>query len=199
MKPISGNPLNGIDRKPGSSDIYTMDSKKFASELFSRFIPVWIWIALAVIVTLGIIAGFFDIRLIIIAFLIVLIVFPAIVGFLYYSYALSRECFINRIPHSVRIADDSLEVTLYIKESQDESQDESEEDNEESYRTRKEIFSPGNIGKLKINTDGAFLTINDRHKGFLFIPYEAFEYKGDFITLTKRLKSIYDENIKRQS
>lgn len=99
--------------EPVESGIFRMGGGAFAAALVRNFGRGWI-IAFAVIVCASILPGIFiDVRFLIIALMMVLIISPMMLVFLYYSYGLRRECFINTIPHTVSVEEDMVKVRMY--------------------------------------------------------------------------------------
>lgn len=167
-----------------------MDSGRFASELFIRFMPWWAWI-IAAIGVVGIFLGLiFDLRIALMALMVVLIIMPMIIGLLYYVHALSRECFINRLAHTVAVRDNNLIVTLYIREAKDNEAEQSadnptdskkeKEPGKDDCRTREEVFTPREIKGWELKPSGGYISLAGKNKGFLYVPFDAFDDDGDF-------------------
>ena len=51
--------------------------------------------------------------------MILFIVFPMVASFLYYSYGLRRECFLNVVDHDVAILEEGVRIRLYRDETPD--------------------------------------------------------------------------------
>lgn len=151
--------------KSVESVIFRMEGGAFAAALVRNFGRGWI-IAFAVIVIASIIPGIFiDGRFLIIALMVVLIVIPLMLSFLYYSYGLRRECFINTIPHTVSIEEDSVKVKIFTDR-------ESEDENEWKYREL--LFPKKDFGKYKVDGDAVEFEMGNPRRGFLWLPLSAY-------------------------
>lgn len=148
------------------SGIFRMGGGAFATALVRNFGRRWI-IAFAVIVIASVLPGIFiDVRFLIIALMVVLIVSPMMLVFLYYSYGLRKECFVNIIPHTVSVEEDSVKVKIYTDRD-------SEDENEWKYR---EIFFPkGDFGKYRVDGDAVEFELGKPKRGFLWLPLSAYE------------------------
>lgn len=151
--------------EPVESGIFRMGGGAFAAALVRNFGRGWI-IAFAVIVCASILPGIFiDVRFLIIALMVVLIISPMMLVFLYYSYGLRRECFINTIPHTVLVEEDTVKVRIYTdRESEDESE----------WKYRELFFPKEDFGKYKIDGDAVEFELGKPKRGFLWLPLSAY-------------------------
>lgn len=151
--------------EPVESGIFRMGGGAFAAALVRNFGRGWI-IAFAVIVCASILPGIFiDVRFLIIALMMVLIISPMMLVFLYYSYGLRRECFINTIPHTVSVEEDMVKVRMYTdRESEDES----------GWKYRELFFPKEDFGKYRIDGDAVEFELGKPKRGFLWLPLSAY-------------------------
>lgn len=148
-----------------------MPQGAFCRELFRRFTPVWLIVLAVVSVLTAVFMAAVDIRISLVAMMVVLLVVPFVEAMLYYSYALSRENFINGLPHSVRIDNDRLVVTLWRRPTEDEQEEYVAEGEEKKYiRLRDESFDPAHITGWTPGSQGGTASLSDRRRGFLYIP-----------------------------
>lgn len=152
--------------KPVESEIFRMGGGTFAAALVRNFGRRWI-ISFAVIVIASILPGIFlDARFLIIALMVVLIISPMMLVFLYYSYGLRQECFVNIIPHTVAIEGDSVKVKIYTdRDSEDESE----------WKYRELLFPKGDFGKYRVDGDAVEFELGKPKRGFLWLPLSAYD------------------------
>ncbi|MGM9815513.1 MAG: hypothetical protein ACI304_00460 [Lepagella sp.] len=104
----------------GSQDIETplfrMGGFAFIRYLMKCFAMPWL-LSLTAISLIGIALGILlDIRILIIALMIITIIIPMLMAFMYYYHGLRQECFFNVLPHTIRISPQALTIRLHIKE-----------------------------------------------------------------------------------
>lgn len=165
------------------SKVYQMPASRLTRELMWRYGKHWIIGLTLVSVIFGLIGAILDLRWLLIAFMIFLIIMPSIVGLVYYSYALNRECFVNRLPHTVALVEDNLRVTLKIKtfkEDEELNEDHDEAAENPEYRDRVETFPGTTVVDWEPMEKGGLVIVKDKNRGFIFIDYDAFESPGDF-------------------
>lgn len=187
------------------NQLYKMTAGSFARELFLRYGRPWLVVILLLII-LGVLAFIImDFRWGLLFLFIVLVLMPAVMAFLYYGYALRRECFINTLPHTIAVVDDRLVVSLYALIPDDDLEILSGETNvlelprddveeavkgsqKEHYRKlHDEIFNSSVITHCERSIDGVEISIKDKHKGFIWVPSMAFGDPQDFTKFTNWL------------
>lgn len=153
------------------TEIYQMPAVRFCRELMRRFAPKWLWIGVALFVA-GMIAGIVvDVRWTIVGFMILLISIPQGMAVAYYRNALKPECFINKVPHSVRLEDGNIYVTVFRK-----SDDPELKDSMEPIRTY--CFPAESVTGRSITDGDTYYEINHENRGFLWIPGKMNNYEN---------------------
>ena len=139
-------------------------------EMAFRFGLMWIFV-LAGIVVAGIVASLFDIRFLIVALMAVF----------YLSYGLRPECFVNSVPHTLRLTDDGVEATLVFTSV-------SLEGDEIIEKVRRILFDYNEIGSLSVGGSDTVAVLRKPLLGFIVIPRNVFVEKEDYYTFTRNLR-----------
>lgn len=164
---------------------FRMSGGRFAAELVFRYAGVWLLLLSATAVT-GVALGIaVDLRWMIAALMVVFIIIPMVLAFLYYYYGLRRECFVNMLPHRIVVEDEGISVRLKLSSA------ECQENKECSYRN--EFFSFSEMQPYRIGTDSVIIPFKAPVRGFIWIPADAFD---DTAVLTSALEMI-DKGIRR--
>lgn len=163
----------------GMSRVFKMSSGSFAKELLFEY--AWIWLlGLSLIAVGGLVLGFvIDFRWILIGFMIICLVIPMALAFLYYYYGFRRECVVNTIDHRVIVAEDGLICRLRIPVDND--------DNEIRYRWRDEFFPFASMKKFVIGNNAAIIPLKSPSKGFLWLPSDSFNEEEHLSALLRLL------------
>ena len=173
------------------SKVIKMDARSFVMELVFRY--AWIWIlGLSVVAVMGIALGItVDLRWLVVGLLIVCVVAPTLLAFLYYYYGLQRGCFVNTLPHRIVIADDGLIARLVIPVSDKKEHDDgdNEDNTADKYRIRDEFFPFDKMHRFVIGNNSAIIPLKSDLKGFLWIPANAFNDESHLSDLLKLLDS----------
>lgn len=161
------------------SRVFKMGAGKFAVELIFRY--SWIWLlSCSLLAVGGIVLGIaIDLRWLVVALMIIFIVIPFVLAFLYYFYGLRRECYVNTILHRFIVREDGLVCRLYILDSNSE--------NERTYRTRDEFFPYTSMKRFVIGNNSAVIPLRSPAKGFLWIPADSFNNTDHLSALLKLL------------
>lgn len=185
-------PLN-----PETNEI-RMSSGRFLPELIFRFGGIWM-LSLCIISVAGLALGIvIDLRWFVLGLMLIFVVLPMIISFMYYYYGLRRECYVNTLPHRIRMQEDGLAVTMVFKHRKEEKKEDSNQENpeEETGHTeepefeiteREEIFPYSMLNPMKVTSDSAMFFFRKPRKGFIWIPVNAFD---DPETLSEFLERI---------
>lgn len=108
-----------------SSGIYRMGHGVFFRRLAARHAAKWLWICGSAALFSLVMALVVDFRWLVVSFAVICLGFPMLVAFLYFYYGLRKECFVNIVPHSLRIEPEKnvLTVTLYRLEEPESDED----------------------------------------------------------------------------
>lgn len=160
---------------PATTGIYSMSMPDFLATLFAMRLAssarLKIAVIAVIIITLAnIIIGFiFDLRYIIIALMILLLMMPLAAAMLYICDALKPLIFFNPLPHSIAFVDDTLILKIYSKKDLD----------DDSIPAITIPFSQITSYKIR-NSDVIFSITRDRQTGWLYLPVDAFESPESF-------------------
>ena len=155
-----------------TSGIFKMSATNFMLTFIFRY--AWIWIlALSMVGVAGLVTGIvIDLRWFIVGLMIILIVLPMIAAYLYYSFALRVECFVNTVNHTVSCGVTSLEVKMYFDDK----------------KTRSEFFEYSDLNMFQINAQSLTIPFAGKKKGYIWIPMSAFENEDEFYAMADCLR-----------
>lgn len=162
-----------------ATSVFRVNHRTFALEMMGRYGKVW-WIMLGIAVAATAIAALLtrDLRWAIISLMAVMILLPMAVAFLYFSYGLRRECWLNIVPHSVEFYPDLLRIRVEVPPFPGRNEDE-EDDDVASGRKYMLIFHRTQIGRYKLVSEGLSVALCGEARGFLRLPYSAFFSEKD--------------------
>lgn len=196
MIPVSGSEYDPDWSDSTHSKVFKMSGKRFAMELLFRY--AWLWLlSLSLFAVAGLVLGIVvDLRWLVAALMIVCIVLPMVLGFLYYYYGLRRECFVNTVPHRMIVGDNGILCRLRIKEIKNTSDsDQIADSDHDAVRFRDEFFPYESMEKFIIGKDSALVPLKKPFSGFLWIPADAFT-DTDHLSLLLRKLDQKTESIK---
>lgn len=171
---------NGTELETG---IFSMPRGMMIRSLFTSFgltLTLSMFVMLFCCAVLGV---FIDIRFFIVALMILFLVFPMYAAMLYFNYGLREECFLNVMPHKLRIDKDGIIIEAYAEKKNEEGELTGYE-----YRYAKKIDYADIHGYI-VESSGVRIPVGAKRKvGFIYIPQHAF---GDADHLAEALKVIY--------
>ncbi|MDE6866592.1 MAG: hypothetical protein K2J23_04275 [Muribaculaceae bacterium] len=186
------------------TSIYKIERGEFGRLLFAMYGGRWIAV-IALSVFLCLIAGIvFDWRFLFLALIIIALIAPPIVMFLYFNYGMKGKNYLNILDHKLSISDTSLKVTLYPyvkeedrgdrigKEMEDKSEDErlrrekgsgydDEAEGDAMPRSREYEYSFADFGGYLTGKGSVIFPFLPPNVGFLVIPEKSFANHDDFI------------------
>lgn len=183
---------------------FTVGRADFARAMMARFGNKW-WLLLTILILAGSATGavLSDWRWGVAGLMLALVVAPAGAAFLYFSYGLKRECYINVIPHTVNISSGGILVSADVMPRPDEVPEGSEPQPIRIYNTH---FPTTSVGKYRVDSKGITIDINAPSRGFLILPYSAFESPEHFrmaveilVGIIRNKASQKNENTKRHT
>lgn len=197
MNPVSGPEYDQNWSDNNHSRVFRMSGKGFALELLFRY--AWIWLlSLSMFAVAGLVLGIMvDLRWLVAALMIVCIVLPLVLGFLYYYYGLRRECFVNTVSHRLIVGESGIICRLWLKGKKNDTNEEAEIANNDvcEIRFRDEFFPYESMGKFVMGKDSALVPLKKPLSGFLWIPSDAFT-EPDHLSLLLRKLDAKTELIK---
>ncbi len=161
------------------------------------------------IITIGLLCCgiLFDVRWVIVALMVIFIVSPAILCYLYFFHGFRKSTVVNSIPHTLIFTPDALIAKVLKRIEEDESTKEEatviedqiskkeersngEEKFEEHYRL---TFPYGSIKSCIPGRQGYIISLLAPEKGFLWMPYDAFPNQQDLTEVTAHLRKKLSE------
>lgn len=112
---------------PTETNEIRMSSGRFLSELIFRYAGVWM-LTLCIISVIGLALGIVvDLRWFVAGLMLIFVVLPMLISFLYYYYGLRKECYVNTLRHKIRMEEEGLVITMRFRQNNDEEQNNEEE------------------------------------------------------------------------
>lgn len=146
-----------------NSSFTTITFRMSAANFMTTFIfkYAWIWIlALSSVGLIGLIVGIVvDIRWFIVGLMVILIILPMISAFLYYTFALKPECYVNIVEHDIELNENGIKVNMLFEEE----------------KTRTEVFEYNDFARIDLGPKSLNLIMRKPRKGFIWVPFSAFE------------------------
>lgn len=180
------------------SRIIKMNGMSFLTELIFRYAGIWLLVLSATAVD-GLVLGIaVDLRWFVAGLMIVFLIIPMAMAFLYYYYGLRKECFVNTVPHVISLMEDGINVKILVPDTTDDTgpdapgnEQSSNADgssatvNSEASGTlgsapsfreiRTEFFPFSAMLPMRIGHDSAIIPFAPPAKGFIWIPADAFD------------------------
>lgn len=136
---------------------------------------------LAVSLVLGI---WLDLRFFIITLMVIFIVSPMILGFMYYYYGLGERCYFNVTKHAVEFSEQGIKISMYFPEV-------AEPDSEETERSEKCVvknISYAFLHRYNVRRNSVIFPVGQKRiDGFIWLPETAFDSSEEFVSAVKFL------------
>lgn len=161
------------------SEIYKMGAGRFAMELMFRYSGIWL-LVLSSVGLIGVIAGAaIDIRWFLIGMLLIFVVSPMLLAFMYYYYGLSRECYVNTLYHKIVIEEEGIRIKFPNVDKGAEVEHGTEKTDSDSSKCgesslKDEFFKYSSMSAYKIGNSSVTIPVKTESKGFIWIPADAF-------------------------
>ena len=142
---------------------FKMTQFNWMREMIFRY--AWIWmLSLSLLAVAGLVLGIVvDLRWLVGSLMLVCIVLPSLLLFLYYYFGLRREAFVNTVPHTLTPTEQGLQVTLKLDPETE----------------RQEFFHYSDMRPMQIGPNSVTIPLKAPAKGFIWIPANAFENPQD--------------------
>lgn len=190
-----------LDTSP-ESRVFRMGAANFMTHLVFSYAGPWL-LALSATAVVGVAFGIaVDLRWFVVGMMVVFLVIPMLMGFMYYYYGLRRECLVNSVPHALVVEDDGIRVRMLFRQNNDDAGKQDGDDGvdenqaEPEYLERFEFFSYSDMRPPKIGTKSVVIPLHHTASGFLWIPFDAF---GDMASLEEVLAYVDTRIINRQT
>lgn len=177
-----------MNNSPVSTSIFKLSGSKFLISLTKLIGFKWLFPAIVVVVATMITAFILsDIRIAIVALMILFIVTPMIMALFYINYGLLKNCYLNVINHKVILSEEKILVQIhYIKKSDGENQEE---------EIREHIIDWKLVNKVRCGINDLLIIISQPEFGFLEIPLSSFQNNQD---ISKALSIISEKGITQE-
>lgn len=144
---------------------------------------------LSVIAGLGFIAAFaLDIRYAILALMVVFILAPMVLLFLYFFYALGKFYRFNIVYHNLSLTEEGLDIVLYFPEKNpDKEKRETDIVDFEHCRKSEINVAYKELAKCEMHGRGIVFFLGNQLCGFIWLPVNAFRYADDFNETVNRI------------
>ena len=158
---------------PAESRVFRMGAANFISHLIFTYAGPWL-LALSATAVAGVAFGIaVDIRWFIVGMMMVFLVIPMLMGFMYYYYGLRRGCLVNSVTHAVVVDDKGITVRMLFPDGM-ETADKENADGERRYVERPEFFPYSDMKPYRIGMKSVVIPLQGKDPGFLWIPFDAF-------------------------
>lgn len=148
--------------------IFRMSRKRIVKELFAIHAATWL-LLVGVSVVPAILAGVLaDIRWLIVFFMMVLVVTPMLLAFLFVFHGMKEATAINSVPHSLTFSEDGVLAVVFRNGEDD-------KDNTSSV-----LLPYSMLGAPIPRMDSVVVPVEGMQKGFLWIPPSPFASQADF-------------------
>lgn len=161
---------------------YKMSSINFFTTFIFKFGGLWLLILSFIAVFALIIGISIDIRWLITGLMVIFILIPLIAVFIYYTFALKKECYVNTVSHLLEFTNEGVEAILMFKHGN--IQDDDSQGETSSVTDQRNIFLPySSMERIELNANALIILFKSPQKGFLWIPENAFDNKDLFFEL----------------
>lgn len=142
-------------------DEFKISPKDYQKILFGRFVSRW-WLVLALIIGMISLLSVFNINFIYVALMVIFIIIPMIVTYLYFYYGLIPESRSAILEKTAELTDEGI---VYLYKQKDKPD-------------RTELFEWSSIKSVEAGKKWLLLIFRKSNYMFLCIPYSAFESNG---------------------
>lgn len=143
--------------------------KQTPGQIGRRGVDIWLsrwWFAVAFPLVSLLIASLWDWRILIVAFALVLIAYPALLMFVFYGYALNPKMALHLIPHKAEISEVGITIRYF-----------SVDDESEAHETK--IVPISAIKKVEDTGKSIYISIDSEQNDWIEIPVSAFKSPTD--------------------
>lgn len=160
---------------------YRTPHGRFLAAMLWRHGMAWFTVTAAAVVTLAVLGAVIDLRLAILALMLLFFVLPVIAMFLYFNHGLRPEAFVCVMPHTVTFqATGNVRIDITVEERKEHEDEEfTAPGTAPAARTVSYEFALRNPGPYYVGRDGITLLLDGRSRGFVPVPYSAFASKED--------------------
>ncbi|MDE7403300.1 MAG: hypothetical protein K2M87_07815 [Muribaculaceae bacterium] len=155
----------------------------------------WPMLALSLIGVAGLVLGIaIDVRWLLGALLVLFVVAPLLIMFLYFAIATRNGNSVNTTNHYFTVKNSGLECVILLPPLKDNVSDStssdanvSEENHDTELEKRSVMFEYNRLAPFRIGSDAVIIPLKKPEKGFLWIPADAFPEPADMTEMLQLL------------
>lgn len=169
-----------------TTDKFRMGGGAFAAMMFRHYGHRWAW-AFAILCLAAGVAAFFDLRWGIVVLMIVFLIIPMAMAFMYFNYGLQPVNAFNTLPHTVTLKDAGLIVEAFPAKGSDDDTDDAETSKTGPSISRTIPYY--RLGPVKAGLSSVVITVDGKPKTYIWLPPKAFENDRQWSDAVKYLIS----------
>lgn len=171
------------------SAVFRMGKGNLASHLLMMHGVLWL-ICMSVLALLALVSCLFvDLRWGVVFLMIVFLIAPMVLAFLFFFYGLQQFTAVNTVYHSIALTDEGMIINVYDKKRQDKGNSDEKDSKGQNegfdlLLTYKVSYS--DLGRINVGMKSVTFPVREKGKGFVWIPMNAFDDSrafSDFIGL----------------
>lgn len=171
---------------------FRMGTANFVSHLIFTYAGPWL-LALCGTAVVGVALGIaVDLRWFIVGLMIVFIIIPMLMAFMYYYHGLRRECLVNSVDHTLIVEDGGITVRMFFPSVDNTAEDGGDAGLNEEERVVH--FDYKDMKPFGIGVKSIAISFRKPLKGFLWMPFDAFGSPEE----TERVLGILDSRIHKE-
>lgn len=175
--------------------IFRMGKGTLALHLLAMYAVPWLLVMAILAVVALLCAIFVDLRWGVVSLMLVFLILPMLLAFLYYYYGLQHFTAVNTVFHDLTVGDHGLIVTVYEKKVFNGEEESGAISGESDF-----LYEPlltnqipfDNISRIKVGMKSVTLPV--KGKGFIWIPASAFGNDRDFAGFVKLVSTGMTNN-----
>ena len=167
------------------TNIFRLNQRQFILLLTKLVALKWLIFPILLLIVAVLVTCFTtDIRYAIVALMILFIIIPMLLAFLYISYGLLDNCYINIINHEMEFSNQYIKLIGHIT-----TNSEYEDDCSEKEKLIERTIDWNSISRIIYNFNDIVIIINKPKFGFLLIPFSELQSKEEISKLLSLIKS----------
>lgn len=175
-----------------STAFFTVSHRSVSMLLARRNAKGYALGALALVAACGVMAALHDLRWVIVALMVVLLVSPLVLALLYLNHGLKKFTALNSLPHCVVFS--AAGISLIVRRSPKPDPEEAAADTATAAATSGDVetvrlsIPRSRLGTMSVTAGGYLLIpVTDPDEGFLMIPETAFRSRDDIMAVANLL------------
>lgn len=178
------------------SDVFRMSRGKFAMTMARLYGTPWIAGAAILAAASAIIGTAHDIRWLIVALMIVMIIAPMALALLYFNHGLKPASVLNILPHSIAADDGCLTIRVFDKMPGEKKCDEEDEEDDKKLPavTAVREIPTASLKPYHVGMDSIVIPVDGKDGGFLWVPVSAFHSPDGFNAMMDEVNRCIQEH-----